>query len=230
MSFRAVIFDFDGVLVDTEVAIYASWHRLFEAEGVPLPLDLFTQCVGSGYSHWNPADYLESQTGRTYDWATITARRQAEIERDLAGSGLMDGAAELLEHCKLLGLKLAVGSSSSHRWVDGWLHSLGIYDKFVAVVCRDDGYPVKPAPDIFMAAARALGVSPIECLVIEDSPNGCTAAVQAGMRVVAVPNAMTQHGDFSHATYRVDRLSKIPHLLNQNCCTGRSALQLEPQL
>lgn len=79
----AVIFDFDGLLVDTEYAIYASWLRVFDSCGHPLPLDLFNQCLGSGYTHWNPGDHLEKLTGRTFDWDEINALRQKEIVRDL---------------------------------------------------------------------------------------------------------------------------------------------------
>lgn len=85
----AVIFDFDGLLVDTEYAIYASWLRVFDSCGHPLPLDLFNQCLGSGYTHWNPGDHLEKLTGRTFDWDEINALRQKEIVRDLEHAGLL---------------------------------------------------------------------------------------------------------------------------------------------
>ena len=80
---HAVIFDFDGLLVDTEYAIYSSWERVFASCGHPLPLDLFNQCLGSGYTHWNPGEHLEKLTGRTFDWETVNSRRQEEIVRDL---------------------------------------------------------------------------------------------------------------------------------------------------
>ena len=92
----AVIFDFDGLLVDTEYAIYASWLRVFDSCGHPLPLDLFNQCLGSGYTHWNPGDHLEKLTGRTFDWDEINALRQKEIVRDLEHAGLLPGAGELI--------------------------------------------------------------------------------------------------------------------------------------
>lgn len=86
---HAVIFDFDGLLVDTEYAIYSSWERVFASCGHPLPLDLFNQCLGSGYTHWNPGEHLEKLTGRTFDWETVNSRRQEEIVRDLEHAGLL---------------------------------------------------------------------------------------------------------------------------------------------
>ena len=95
---HAVIFDFDGLLVDTEYAIYSSWERVFASCGHPLPLDLFNQCLGSGYTHWNPGEHLEKLTGRTFDWETVNSRRQEEIVRDLEHAGLLPGAGELIRN------------------------------------------------------------------------------------------------------------------------------------
>lgn len=127
---HAVIFDFDGLLVDTEYAIYSSWERVFASCGHPLPLDLFNQCLGSGYTHWNPGEYLEKLTGRTFDWETVNSRRQEEIVRDLEHAGLLPGAGELIRNLGEAGTPMGVASSSSHRWVDGWLNRLGIMPYF----------------------------------------------------------------------------------------------------
>ena len=213
---KAVLFDFDGVLVDTEWAIYQSWERVFRAHGHALPLDCFNQCLGSGYTHWNPADHLESLTGKTYDWETINAERQERIHADLAHSGLMSGALELLNWCRKQALPLAVASSSSHRWVDGWLEKLGIRDRFVSVLCRDDGLPVKPDPALYVESARRLSLPPADCLVIEDSENGTTAAHRAGIPVIAVPNRITECANFELATCRVSSLHKVLELLQHS--------------
>ena len=114
---HAVIFDFDGLLVDTEYAIYSSWERVFASCGHPLPLDLFNQCLGSGYTHWNPGEHLEKLTGRTFDWETVNSRRQEEIVRDLEHAGLLPGAGELIRNLGEAGTPMGVASSSSHRWV-----------------------------------------------------------------------------------------------------------------
>ena len=114
---RAVIFDFDGLLVDTEYAIYSSWERVFASCGHALPLDLFNQCLGSGYTHWNPGEHLEQLTGRTFDWEAVNGRRQEEIVRDLEHAGLLPGACELIRSLAEAGTPMGVASSSSHRSV-----------------------------------------------------------------------------------------------------------------
>jgi len=94
---------------------------------------------------------------------------------------------------------MAVVSSSSHQWVDGWLERLGLARFFETTVCRGDAPRIKPAPDLYLEAARRLGVSAADCLVIEDSLNGLRSARSAGMRVWAVPNRVTECLDFSEA-------------------------------
>ncbi len=203
---RGLIFDFDGVLVDTEWAIYQSWVRLYAREGQQIAIDTYAPCLGAGYSHWDPAAHLEGLTGKHYDWEKETPVRQAQIESDLAQMGLMPGAMDLLDWCAEKGIALTVASSSSRRWVQGWLERLGIYDRFVGTFCRTDGYAVKPAPSLFLAAQTCLGLPAENCLVIEDSENGTISACNAGIPCVAIPNRMTQGTNLSRATYREENL------------------------
>lgn len=212
---RGLIFDFDGVLVDTEWAIYQSWVWLYKREGQELPIATYAPCLGAGYSHWDPAAHLEQLTGQRYNWERETPVRQARIEADLSRSGLMPGAAELLDWCRKTGVRLTVASSSSRRWVEGWLRKLGIYDLFDGVFCRTDGYPVKPDPALFLAAQACLSLSPGECLIIEDSENGTLAAERAGIPCVAVPNRMTRACDFSRAAFLCPDLRELLAHLRQ---------------
>ncbi len=206
---RGIIFDFDGVLVDTEWAIFQSWRRLYAREGQEISIATYAPCLGAGYSHWDPAAHLESLTGKRYDWDVETPARQAEIERDLGQMGLMPGALELLDWCAGQGIGLAVASSSSRRWVQGWLTRLGIFDRFAGTYCRTDGYPVKPDPALFLAARACLGHAAADCLIIEDSENGTISAQNAGIPCVAIPNRMTAASDFSRATYHEESLSAL---------------------
>lgn len=206
---QGIIFDFDGVLVDTEWAIYQSWVRLFEREGQQISIATYSPCLGAGYSHWNPADHLERLTGRSYDWDKENAARQAYIEAELERTGLMPGAAELLACCREQGIGITVASSSSRRWVGGWLDKLGITGLFRGVFCRTDGYPVKPNPALFLAAQSCLGLQKEQCLIVEDSENGTIAAQNAGIPCVAIPNRMTAASDFSRAAYRVESLAQL---------------------
>ena len=112
--------------------------------------------------------------------------------RGCDGQPLLPGVEALLRDAKALGLGRAVASSSSCGWVEGWLRRHGIRDLLDVVVARDDVRKVKPDPELFLLAASRLGVSPAACVVFEDSPNGMRAALAAGMRCVAVPNALTR--------------------------------------
>lgn len=206
---KGLIFDFDGVLVDTEWAIYQSWVTLYEREGQTISIETYSPCLGAGYSHWDPAAHLEKLTGKHYDWSVETPRRQAQLEADLAARGLMDGAAELFAWCREKGVPMTVASSSSRRWVGGWLDRLGVADVFKGVFCRTDGYPVKPDPALFLAAQNCLGLPKDECLIVEDSENGTIAAARAGIPCVAIPNRMTAHSDLSRAAYRCNSLTEL---------------------
>lgn len=206
---KGIIFDFDGVLVDTEWAIYQSWVKLYAREGQEITIETYAPCLGAGYSHWDPASHLESLTGKKYNWEKETPARQAVLEADLARSGLMEGAAELLDWCAEQGVGITVASSSSRRWVQCWLERLSIYNRFAGVFTRTDGYPVKPNPALFEAAQQCLGLQKNECLIIEDSENGTIAAQNAGIPCVAIPNRMTAHSDFSRAAYRSTSLRSL---------------------
>lgn len=197
MAFSAVLFDFDGVLVDTEWAIYQAWLRTFQAHGHELPLSVYTQCIGSDFSTWSPKTHLEDLSGQSFDWHDIDTRRQEEILRDLTHEGPMPGVSGLLDHLETEGIRRAVVSSSSHHWVDGWLGKLELFERFETVVCRGDAPRIKPAPDLYLEAAKRLELKPENCLVIEDSFNGALAAKAAGMTVWIVPNRVTGGLDFS---------------------------------
>ena len=210
---KGIIFDFDGVLVDTEWAIYQSWVHLYAREGQEISIATYAPCLGAGYSHWDPAAHLEKLTGKKYDWEKETPARQAMLEADLERSGLMDGALELLDWCAEQGIRLTVASSSSRRWVQGWLEKLGIYNRFAGVFTRTDGYPVKPSPALFEAAQQCLGLEKADCLIIEDSENGTIAAQNAAIPCVAIPNRMTESSDFSRASYRCASLRALLNAL-----------------
>ncbi len=199
MTFKAILFDFDGVLVDTEWAIYQAWLRTFQTHGHELPLDVYTRCIGSDFKTWSPKTHLEELSGLAFDWHDLDQKRQDEIMADLTGEGAMPGIVSLLENFNMWGTRLAVVSSSSHSWVDGWLEKLDLAQHFKTVVCRGDAPQIKPAPDLYLEAAKRLNLAPESCLVIEDSLNGAKAAKAAGMTVWVVPNRVTAGLDFSIA-------------------------------
>jgi HAD superfamily hydrolase (TIGR01509 family) len=210
MAFAAVLFDFDGVLVDTEWAIYQAWKRTFGAHGQLLPLDIYTRCIGTDFNTWSPKTHLEELTGEAFDWHDLDARRQEEIMAELAHEGPMHGVVDLLDKFAVAGTPCAVVSSSSHKWVDGWLEKLGLAGFFVTTVCRGDAPRIKPAPDLYLEAAARLGLDPASCLVVEDSLNGVKSAKAAGMKVWVVPNRVTDCLDFSPADRMMRSLADWP--------------------
>lgn len=202
MKISAVLFDFDGVLVDTEWAIYQAWKRTFESHGQHLPLEIYTRCIGTDFNTWSPKTHLEDLTGQAFDWHDLDARRQESILRELTHEGPMHGVLSSLQSLQDRGMPTAVVSSSSHHWVDGWLEKLGLGAFFKTTVCRGDAPRIKPAPDLFLEAAQRLKTPPENCLVIEDSLNGLKAAKTAGMPVWIIPNRVTECLDFSLADRR----------------------------
>lgn len=199
MAISAVLFDFDGIIVDTEWAIYQAWLRTFEAHDHPLPLELYTRCIGSDFDTWSPKTHLEDLTGNSFDWHDLDTKRQKQIVSELEGSSAMDGVCELLDQLEAKKITAAVVSSSSHHWVDGWLGRIGLTERFKTVVCRGDAPRIKPAPDLYLEAAKRLELQAADCLVIEDSLNGVKSAKAAGMSVWAIPNRVTSCLDFSPA-------------------------------
>ncbi len=210
---RALLFDFDGLIVDTEWPIYQAWCQTFRDHGHPLPLEIFNQCIGTDFDTWSPKTHLEELTGNHIDWEPLDGARQASIEKDLEGTAAIPGIPEAVCAGKEAGLKLGVVSSSSHRWVDGWLEKIGLSEQFDLTVCRDDAPHIKPAPDLYLEAARLLMLEPASCLVVEDSVNGLKAAKAAGMPNVAIPNRVTSCCDFSLADHVLESAHDLPGLI-----------------
>ncbi len=217
-SISAVLYDFDGTILDTEWIIYEEVLAIFQSEGYDLPLEQYAKCVGSSYAKWSPQTYLEELSGKTYDWEALNKVRDQKIHARLEELQSLPGVEDSLKACLDQGLRLAVASSSSHEWVERWLKQLNLTSYFEAIICREDVAQIKPAPDLFLKAAETLQLSPCECLVIEDSKNGVQAAKTAGMDVFVVPNRISIVSDLSDATVNLPSLldfsTTLDHYLN----------------
>lgn len=210
---KAVLFDFDGVILDTEWPIYQTYVDLFAEEGQEIPIATYVQCIGSNFDTWSPEKYLESLTGKQYDWASINPMRQKKILEALRKPVALPGVHALFEQLKCADTPIAVVSSSSHSWVDGWLDKLNLAHYCRTTVCRGDAPRIKPAPDLYLEAARQLNIAPHDCLVIEDSMNGILSAREAGCQSIAVPSRLTSVLDFSIADRVIHSLTELlcPH-------------------
>jgi HAD superfamily hydrolase (TIGR01509 family) len=213
---RAIVFDFDGLILDTEEPIYRSWLEVYEAHGEALPFERWVQIVGSTTAAFHPQRHLEERLGRPLSQEVIERRIERRTELILAQQPL-PGIVQLIDSATNLGLQLGVASSSTRDWVTGHLTRLGMVGRFECLRCRDDVTNAKPAPDLYIAALDCLGVSASEAIAIEDSPNGVIAAKRAGMRCVAIPNTITAGLDLSHADLVLRSLSEVtlPDLLQR---------------
>jgi HAD superfamily hydrolase (TIGR01509 family) len=205
---RALVFDFDGLILDTEEPVYRSWLEVYEAHGEELPFERWVQIVGSTTIGFHPQHHLEERLGRSLPKEVLDRRIGRRTELVLANN-LLPGVVEHLDAAKASGFKVGVASSSSREWVSGHLARLGILDRFDCVRCRDDVTNVKPEPDLYLAVLECLGVGASDAIAIEDSPNGVLAAKRAGMRCVAIPNAITARLDLSQADLVLGSLAEL---------------------
>jgi beta-phosphoglucomutase-like phosphatase (HAD superfamily) len=206
---RALVFDFDGLILETETPAYQSWAEIYREHGHEIPMDLWHGYIGSD-TGFDPAGHLAALVGEGFDRDAVQARRDARKTELVAALDVMVGVREYVADAKRLGLLLAVASSSSRAWVLGHLERLRLHAEWDAVRTRDDVARTKPAPDLYLAAVEALGVAPGEAVAFEDSANGIAAAKAAGLRCVAVPNALTAGMDLSGADVRLGSLADTP--------------------
>lgn len=206
---KAVIFDFDGLVVDTETPAYRAWSGIYEEYGAKLALADWVQCVGSGYGKFDPVRHLETLTGVRLDELDLKARKDRLKAEICQTQPLMPGVLERIQEAKGMGMPVAIASSSGREWIDFHSRRTEIFSLVDVFCTREDVRHIKPAPDLYLLAATRLGVAASECLVFEDSLNGVAAARAAGMFAVAVPNAVTSASDFSTANLILRSLADV---------------------
>jgi HAD superfamily hydrolase (TIGR01509 family) len=208
---KALIFDFDGLIMDTESPEVDGWKAIYAGYGQEFPLQTWIRdVVGSSVANFDPAANLAAVTGRSLDLSSLHARVRAYRLQKLATLSALPGVTGYVQAARRLGLRLAVASSSPHAWVEGYLTQLGLLDDFEAKLCREDVQRIKPDPELFLAVLDALKLGADEALVFEDSPNGVLAARRAGIRVVAVPNPITAHTTIEGACLVLASLAELP--------------------
>jgi HAD superfamily hydrolase (TIGR01509 family) len=205
---ESYVFDFDGLILDTESSAYHSIVEEFAAVGLDFDLAAWQQCIGVGWAiDW--IDELERRCPTPIDRAAVLARRRARKNELLELCEVLPGVAQRIAEARAHGIALAVASSSPRDWVEPHLDRLGLLEGFDAVLTRDDVERTKPSPDLFLAAASALGTDPSVSVAFEDSHHGSVAAKAAGMICVVAPNAITADQDFSHADLVVPSLQDV---------------------
>lgn len=188
----AVIFDFDGVILETETPEVRSWEEVFRHYGAEYPESYWRYTLGRGAEQVmkQPYDLLVEQGVRA-DRDEVLRMRGHILAKLLAELEILPGVLDRIREARDLGLKLGVASSSKHAWVDGHLDRIGLLPLFDQVICADDVERAKPFPDLYRLCCGRLGVDPAKAVAIEDSVNGAKAAKEAGLYVVAVPTQLT---------------------------------------
>jgi HAD superfamily hydrolase (TIGR01509 family) len=211
---KAVLFDLDGLMVDSEPHSLASWEAVLAERGVTLDQLTIDSILGRRID----------ATARTlidkYDLPdTVQGLADAKTEYQIAhldgNVRPMPGLLELLDEIDGRGLQKAIASSGIRRYVEAVLRVNGLLDRFSVIITGDQVAHGKPAPDVFLAAARALNVEPQYCLVLEDAPAGVQAAKAAGMTCIAVPDHGVAQLDLSQASRVVTSLDYVRDLLPQ---------------
>ena len=205
---KLIVFDFDGLILDTEVPVYDAWQEIYGAHGVALAFEKGAACIGTADT-FDPCVDLQAALGRALDVAALEERHRARTDSLIAAQPILPGVREYVEVATRMGLALGVASSSSRRWVEGHLARLGLRDHFQVIRCADDVPRVKPDPALYLAVLEATGVSAEEALALEDSPNGVLAAKRAGLTCVAVPNPLTARLDLSAADLTFGSLAEV---------------------
>ncbi len=210
---RALLFDFDGLILDTETLELHVWKTIYAEHGFDYPLQLWSQNVGMwGNSAFDPAAHLHELTHDSLDVDAIRKRHHAESAVLIEREPVRDGVQAYLLEARRLGLRLAVASSSPRYWVESHLTRLGLVQRFDRITTADDVPPgrTKPHPDIYLKALEQLHVTAAEAVAFEDSPYGVAAAHAAGLFVVAVPNPTTVQLKHEGANLVVSSLSNLP--------------------
>src|SRR5580765_1275700 len=207
---RAILFDFDGTVVDTESVDLRTWTEVFEAHGVSVPVERFALRIGT-LTGPNEFDELDALLDAPCDRDAVTATRLVRERELLEHEPLRPGIGEYLDEARRLGLLTGIVSSASRPWVDLNVERLGIADVWTVVVCADgDTSRCKPSPALYLEALELLDVEAHEAIAIEDSPNGIAAARAAGIYCVGFPNDATSALDLSEADLVVESLDAVP--------------------
>ncbi len=223
---KALIFDFDGLILDTETPEVLVWQSIYKEHGFELPVQEWEKTIGGyGLSNFDPSQHLSHLTSGRLDPVSLRSRYRKESDAIIHSNPILPGVIEMIEQAKETGLQVSIGSSSPHSWVDTHAKRLGIFHYFKYIICQDDVAPgrTKPNPDIYLKALEVLKVQNTEAVVFEDSPNGVLAARRADIFAVAVPNPLTKSlgvsGDLtvsSLADLSVQELSQMISLKSPN--------------
>ncbi len=210
MAIKGLIFDFDGLILDTETPEFEVWQEIFQSYGTHLPLNEWQAALGASFAAFDPVVYLSNQIGVTLNQSAIHADHKKRSLERIYLQPPQPGIPETLKHAQKLGLKLGVASSSPVHWVHSLLLHLELFGYFDQIICKDHVQKIKPDPELFLRCCAELGLTRQEAIIFEDSPTGIRAANAAGIFCVAIPNSLTRQLDTGHADLQLTRIDEIP--------------------
>lgn len=210
---RALVFDFDGLIVDTETPLIDAYAAVHATHGVAFDRTLFIRNVGHADYMFDPWHGFSPHADR----AALELERRACKDKLMLGQPVLPGIVALLDAARAKQLRVGLASNSEHAWVEPHLRRLGLHDRFEFFACREDVVAPKPEPDLYKLVLNHFGLRGHEAIAFEDSHTGSLAAKRANLHVVAVPNASTAHHDFSPAKLRLNSMADavLENLLKQ---------------
>jgi len=203
---KAVIFDFDGLIVDTESVWFDAYKEVLHRYEVELTLQKFSEVVGT--SDEILFDFINSNLKEPIEKELIEQMAKELVDEKLLEPSLRESVEDYLISAKNAGLQIALASSSSREWVESFLKKLNIYEYFSVIKTKDDVKKVKPDPELYLKAIEEIGVQVSEAISFEDSLNGLIAATKAGLHCVIVPNQVTSHLEFENHSLRLSSMAE----------------------
>lgn len=213
---KAVIFDMDGVITDTEKLLVKYWCKAANEFGYKMEPKHAIEIRSLAGKYCEPL--LKTYFGESFDYKKVRARRIELMNADIAAHGLekKTGIDELLDYLGKNGYKRAVATATDITRATNYLTMLGVYDKFDRIICASMVENGKPKPDIYIYAASELGYNTNECIAVEDSPNGVTSASDAGCMTIMVPDLTQPDEELKKRIYcKCDKLTDIINVVEK---------------
>lgn len=204
---KALVFDFDGLIIDTETPEYESWKEVFDSYGVELDRNKWDCSIGG--AAFDIYQLLEELSGQRIERDVIRPRRRRRYSERVERNPLLPGVVDYINAAKQMGLRMSIASSSRSGWAAGHMERRKLLHNFEFVLSAADVSNVKPDPELYETAVRRLGIQGHEALALEDSFNGLASAKAAGLHCVVVPNPMTRHMNFAKADLYLDSLADM---------------------
>jgi HAD superfamily hydrolase (TIGR01509 family) len=205
---KALVFDFDGTILDTETQHYNAFQEMYKEHGSELPLEVWGECIGT-HSGFNPYEYLEEQINKKLNHEELRIKKTERALALIKEQKPLPGIENYLKAAKEMGLKIGLASSSSRQWVMEHLERIGLSHYFEVIKTADDVEKVKPDPALYLKAVEELGVKTEEAIAFEDSVNGSLAAKKAGLYCVAIPNPVTRHMQFDEVDHQMESIAEL---------------------